>query len=137
MSKKIINENVEFYKGKGIGFLNIDKLNINEMRTEIDYLDFIAYLLEREELDEGMNIITYEEWNKFHNTNDEEYEMKINRIEAGQDFYSKGFNMTPQEFAKNFVCLEELEGYEDDTYLRFLKLNINGMQRGFIIDGGM
>ncbi|NRT90208.1 hypothetical protein OD350_24780 [Clostridium beijerinckii] len=129
--------NMEFYKGKGIGFLNLDKLNINQMRTEIDYLDFVGYLLEREELDEGMNVITYENWNEFHCTDDEEYEMKINRVEAGQDFYKKAFNMTANEFAKNFVCLEELEGYEDDTYLRFIKLNIGGIQQGFIIDGGM
>lgn len=129
--------NVELYKGKGIGFLNLDKLNINKIRTEIDYYDFLAYLLEREELDEGMNVVAYQDWNEFHSTDDEEYEMKINRVEVGQDFYSKGFNMTPDEFAKNFVCLEEIEGYEDDLYLRFIKLNIGGTQQGFIIDGGM
>lgn len=137
MENVLVNENVELKEGKGIGFLNLDKLNINKMRTEIDYLDFLSYLLEREELDEGMNVITYEDWNEFYNTDDEDYEMKINRIEAGQDFYSKGFNMTPKEFAKSFVCLEELENYEDDEYLRFVKLNIGGIQKGFIVDGGM
>lgn len=45
--------------------------------------------------------------------------------------------MTPDEFVMNFVCLEELEGYEEDQYLRFVKLNIGGIQKGFIVDGGM
>lgn len=56
---------------------------------------------------------------------------------SADNFYNEGFNMTSREFAKAFVSLEELEGYENDEYIIVIKLNIEGVERSFVIDGGM
>ncbi|CUU45445.1 hypothetical protein [Clostridium beijerinckii] len=121
--------------------LDPDKLNVKKLRSEIDYCDFLSYIIEREELEEDMAIITVEEWNDFYALSrvgawEEDRDIEMKYVSA-DNFYNEGFNMTSREFAKAFVSLEELEGYENDEYIIVIKLNIEGVERSFVIDGGM
>lgn len=121
--------------------LDSAKLDVKKLRSEIDYCDFLSYITEREELEEDMVIITLEEWYNFHSLVstdewEEDRDMEMKYVSA-EDFYSEGFNMTSREFAKAFVGLETLEGYEDDEYLIVVKLNLGVVEKSFVIDGGM
>lgn len=112
-----------------------------DVRREVDYCDFLAYLQAREDWDEDMVIIELKEWNNFYALSragewgeDRDIEMKYVSVD---NFYSEGFNMTSREFEKAFICTEELEGYENDQYITVVKLNIDGVEKSFVIDGGM
>jgi hypothetical protein len=115
-------------------FMGKDYQNNLSQKTE-EYLEFISFLLEAEEWDNEIVVIKSEMWDKFYETDDEDYEMEIADHFSASDFYDKFAKITKTDKWKFETCFVSAK-YIDEVYYNTMNLiiKINDRNERFIID---
>ena len=111
----------------------MNQFNNLPQKTE-EYLEFISFLLEQENWSNDVVIIKGEDWDEFYNTDDDEYEMKLEYCNASK-FYDKFAEMTGTDkwkFESYFVSSKYIDTYTYNTMNLIVK--INNVNQRFIID---
>jgi hypothetical protein len=126
---------LQFQKGQEKEFEIDDCIEKSSQRIK-EYLEFIAFLKEKQDWGNELIIIREDDWNEFYNRiNDDEFEMKILDYVQASEFYNRFAqiaNADELKFESVFVSSKYLDTY---TYNAInLIVNINGRNERFIID---
>jgi hypothetical protein len=99
-------------------------------QRDIEYTDFLCWILEQTNWDNQLNIIKGEEYERFMESDDKEDEMDFVMIES-KDFYEEfkkitGINLLSDE---NFVSTKYIDNNSVDLIVK-----VNGINKRYIID---
>jgi uncharacterized short protein YbdD (DUF466 family) len=107
------------------------QLNNDLSDRNIEYIEFISWILEQSHLDEQLNVIRQEEWDRFWESEDKDDEIDMEIVQAG-DFYKEFEKLVGiDDFDECFVHMKYINELQNSVNLI---VNINGINQRFIID---
>jgi len=100
-------------------------------QRDVEYTDFLCWILEQANWDHDLTIIKQEEWDRFYNSNNEEDEMKMNIVDSSQ-FYEKFKEISSVDILKNEDCFVSTKYIQGNSVN--LIVNVNEKNERYVID---